>query len=316
MTTDLPLTETSSFALYEKRIEDLKKDYLKKHPEWIKNAIDHDPALNGLKSPEATPELKEIMLMPYPGLTAIAAHEEANKLYHEAISSADISTSLSKQAEARWISETAKTLSGIDIHPGATIASDCFFDHGTGLVIGETAIVGKGSFSLHGVTLGGSTLISSDDRVAGGSRRHPAIGDNVTFGSNVGIYGACTIGNDVQIHTGARLIDCEVGDGAVIGHGVDLRGAVIPAGAKIYNQSRPLVVVYDPEHQGTLVMARSKDGNHIQTPQEAATTPFKQAITSEYLTPDEVANRKSVFERLYLDAKSAVGSAVESVRLR
>jgi serine acetyltransferase len=296
-----------------KRIEALKVAYLQNHQDWIDNAKAHDPALDRF-SPE---QLKQ-QLLPYPGLTAMAAHEEANRLYHEAlVLDKDSPDALAKQVTARSLAEVAKAMTGIDIHPGATIAPDLFIDHGAGVVIGETAIVGERCFFLQGVTLGGSTMKAYDEKVDGGLRRHPKIGDDVELGSFVTIYGASNIGNHVKIHTGTNLIDCEIASGTgeghetVIGHGVDLRNAVVPASAAIYNASRPLVVVTDPDYQGQgvqQVMHREKsDKNNGYvapaprlTPAQAAKgSVFKEAVTAQYVTPDELRDQRERFENIY-----------------
>ncbi len=300
------------------QIERLKVRYLSEHRDWVDNAKKNDPVLDQFSEGDL-----HTILMPYPGLIAMAAHGEAKKLYDEAVrlkrNNPDDPDALSKQVAARTLSETAKALSGIDIHPGANVAPDFFIDHGTGVVIGETAIIGKGSFSLHGVTLGGSELKSSDENVAGGVRRHPAIGDNVKFGSNVNIYGACTIGNNVTLHTGARLIDCEVGDNVIIGHGVDLRGVVIPPNTSIYNAGKPMVAVYAPDYQGKGVLFREKPDKDTlitpeayRTPEEAADEgkrkDFKQSVTSEYYTPEEIQKHKSWLETLYQKAEKGIAA--------
>ena len=310
-------TIASDFPAIVAQIDHLKATYLKDHPEWIANAKKNDPVLDQFSEPD----LHKI-LMPYPGLIAIAAHSHAKQLYDEAVAlkahNPNDADALSKQVAARTLSEVAKALSGIDIHPGANVASDFFIDHGTGVVIGETAVIGNGSFSLHGVTLGGSTLRSSDARVAGGERRHPSIGDNVIMGSNVSIYGACSIGNNVMLHTGARLIDCEVGDNVTIGHGVDLRGVVIPAGASIYNASKPMVVVYAPHHEGTVLFREKQNKETLQmppayrTPEQAAKgSAFKEAVTAEYLLPNELQQRRSWLEAIYHKAQAGL----DAVRL-
>ncbi len=83
---------------------------------------------------------------------------------------------------ARWISQVFRSLTGIEIHPGATIGSNFFIDHGMGVVIGETAEVGNGVTLYHGVTLGGVSLNKG--------KRHPTLEDNVVVGAGAKVLGS------------------------------------------------------------------------------------------------------------------------------
>ena len=99
---------------------------------------------------------------------------------------------------ARFISERAKRKTGIEIHPGATIGKNLFIDHGIGVVIGETAIIGNNVTMFHGVTLGGTGKEKG--------KRHPTIGNNVFIGSGAKILGNITIGNNVKIGANAVVL--------------------------------------------------------------------------------------------------------------
>ena len=99
---------------------------------------------------------------------------------------------------ARFISEKAKRKTGIEIHPGAQIGKGLFIDHGTGVVIGETAIIGDNVTMFHGVTLGGTGKEKG--------KRHPTIGNNVFIGSGAKILGNITIGNNVKIGANAVVL--------------------------------------------------------------------------------------------------------------
>ena len=99
---------------------------------------------------------------------------------------------------ARYISEKAKRKTGIEIHPGATIGKRLFIDHGTGVVIGETAIVGNDVTLFHGVTLGGTGKEKG--------KRHPTIGNNVFIGSGAKVLGNIIIGNNVKIGANAVIL--------------------------------------------------------------------------------------------------------------
>ena len=99
---------------------------------------------------------------------------------------------------ARYIREKAKRKTGIEIHPGATIGKGLFIDHGTGVVIGETAIIGNNVTLFHGVTLGGTGKEKG--------KRHPTIGNNVFIGSGAKILGNIIIGDNVKIGANAVIL--------------------------------------------------------------------------------------------------------------
>lgn len=125
------------------------------------------------------------VLIAYPGFFAITVHRIANKLWNST------STILS-----RLIAEYAHSKTGIDIHPAAIIGERFFIDHGTGIVIGETTIIGKNVKIYQGVTLGALT-VSKDES---DEKRHPTIEDNVVIYANATILGGkTTIGKDAII---------------------------------------------------------------------------------------------------------------------
>lgn len=102
---------------------------------------------------------------------------------------------------ARYLSERAKRKTGIEIHPGATIGKRLFIDHGFGVVIGETAVVGDDVLIYHGVTLGGVSTTSE--------KRHPTIGDGVMIGCGAKVLGNIVIGNNAKIGANAVVL-CDV----------------------------------------------------------------------------------------------------------
>lgn len=105
---------------------------------------------------------------------------------------------------ARLISHLSRFITGIEIHPGATIGRRVVIDHGMGVVIGETAIVGDDCLIYHGVTLGGKTP-TSRDHVQG--RRHPQLGNRVSVGTGAAILGSVTIGDDAVIGALSVVLD-------------------------------------------------------------------------------------------------------------
>ncbi len=123
---------------------------------------------------------KQQIVLEYPGFKAILSHRIAHVLYQ-----------MNLKMLARYISEDAHHRTGIDINPGATIGDHFFIDHGTGIVIGETAVIGSYVKIYQGVTLGALSL--SKGRLLKGMKRHPTIEDHVTIYSNAAIFGGDTI---------------------------------------------------------------------------------------------------------------------------
>lgn len=160
----------------------------KQAKEVIRTIKEKDPAIKSTK---------EALL--YPCFKAIIYYEVARKFYlkkHYFI--------------ARFISEKAKRKTGIEIHPGASIGKNLFIDHGTGVVIGETAIIGDNVTMFHGVTLGGTG--NEKDK-----KRHPTIGNNVFIGSGAKILGNIKIGNNVKIGANAVVLKDVEDDRTVVG---------------------------------------------------------------------------------------------------
>lgn len=147
---------------------------LKKIVELIKADVIHF-----YESDPACIDYNEVILA-YPGLFAIMVYRISNILYK-----------LKVPYIPRIMSEYAHSITGIDIHPGASIGKNFFIDHGTGIVIGETTVIGNNVKMYQGVTLGAISL--QDGQKLKGTRRHPTIEDNVTIYSNVSILGGDTI---------------------------------------------------------------------------------------------------------------------------
>ena len=111
---------------------------------------------------------------------------------------------------ARIISQFARFLTGVEIHPGAKIGKNLFIDHGMGTVIGETAVIGDNVTMYHGVTLGGISLTTR-------SKRHPTIEDNVIIGSGAQILGPITIGKNSKIGANATVVKDVKANTTVVG---------------------------------------------------------------------------------------------------
>lgn len=124
-------------------------------------------------------------LYAFPGIFAVTRHRIANILYH-----------LEVPLLPRLIAENAHHRTGIDIHPGATIGREFFIDHGTGIVIGETAIVGNRVTLYQGVTLGAKSFpVDAQGRLVKGLPRHPIIEDDVTIYASATVLGRVTVGS-------------------------------------------------------------------------------------------------------------------------
>lgn len=127
------------------------------------------------------------VLLTYPGLQAIILHRVAHFLFRGKI-----------PLLPRLISQLARHLTGIEIHPGTKIGKGLFIDHGMGVVIGETSSLGNNVTLFQGVTLGGT----GKER----GKRHPTLGNNVVVGTGAKILGNITIGDDVQVGANAVVI--------------------------------------------------------------------------------------------------------------
>ena len=146
------------------------KKYLNQIKEDINTIYENDPAAVNIFE----------VLFCYPGLHALILHRVAHKLLHWKI-----------PFIPRVISNISRFLTGIEIHPGATIGNRFFIDHGMGVVIGETTIIGDDVLIYQGVTLGGTGKEHG--------KRHPTINNNVTIGAGAKILGNITIGENSQI---------------------------------------------------------------------------------------------------------------------
>jgi len=141
-------------------------------------AIERDPAV----------DTRLEMALASPGLHAIWVHRVSHSLW----------TRPGGHLAARLLSQISRSVTGVEIHPGAQIGRRFFIDHGMGVVIGETAEVGDDVLLFHGVTLGGRSM----KRV----KRHPTVGNNVTIGAGARVLGAVYIGDGVQIGANSVVV--------------------------------------------------------------------------------------------------------------
>ena len=150
---------------------------------------------------EKDPAAKNLVeaILTSPGLKAMVYHRVANKLYKK-----------NRLFLARLLSQRARRITGIEIHPGATIGDNLFIDHGMGIVIGETAEIGNNVTLFHGVTLGG---IGGDK----GEKRHPTVEDDVIIGAGAKILGNITVGKGDKVGANTIVLHDVPSDTAAVG---------------------------------------------------------------------------------------------------
>jgi serine O-acetyltransferase len=182
------------------------------------------------EDPAATSVLE--ILLCYPGLHAIVLHRLAHRLYRWEL-----------PLVPRLISQFARFLTGIEIHPGATIGRRFFIDHGDGVVIGETTEIGDGVLIYQGVTLGGTGKEKG--------KRHPTIGNCVVIGTGAKVLGNITIGDHVKIGAGSVVIRPVPPHSTVVG----IPGRVVRA-RSAQNEELEHGQLPDPEGQAIEDMAR------------------------------------------------------------
>jgi serine O-acetyltransferase len=180
-------TETLSSNIFVRPIRGIA-NYFSQIRRDIDSVIERDPAARSWL---------EVMLV-YSGLHAIWVHRITHWLWGRNV-----------RFLARWISQTARWLTGIEIHPGATIGPGFFIDHGMGVVIGETAEIGADVTLYHGVTLGGTSLNKG--------KRHPTLGDRVVVGAGAKVLGAITIGADSRVGANAVVVKSVPPNSVVVG---------------------------------------------------------------------------------------------------
>ena len=145
--------------------------------DFLQSIIDRDPAAKSKLS----------LVLTYPGVKAVFFHRLANFF-----------STAKFHLIARIISQFSRFLTGIEIHPNAKIGKNLFIDHGMGVVIGETSIIGDDCMLYHGVTLGGTTW----DKV----KRHPTLKNGVVIGAGAKILGPVTLGNNVRVGSNSVVV--------------------------------------------------------------------------------------------------------------
>ena len=153
--------------------------FIERAREDVRAAREHDPAVRSAL---------EVVLC-YPGIHAVWGHRLAHAMWKR---------SPRLRLPARFVSQAVRAVTGIEIHPGATIGRRFFIDHGMGVVIGETAEVGDDVLLFHGVTLGGVSMTPG--------KRHPTIGNNVQIGAGAKVLGPVTVEDGAKVGANAVLV--------------------------------------------------------------------------------------------------------------
>jgi len=190
----------------------------------IDGIIDRDPAARS----------RWEVVFSYPSFHAVRFHRIANWLW---------------QRDFRWLgrflSQWARFLTGIEIHPGATVGQRFFADHGMGVVIGETAHIGNNVTLYHGVTLGG-TAPAVNSRAQTGVKRHPTLEDDVIVGSGAQILGPITVGRGARVGANAVVVQDVPAGATVVGIPARVVGEEIAANAAFVAYGTPCQDMPDP----------------------------------------------------------------------
>ena len=179
----------SNFGFSPERTEAVRRlaeDVLVEHKEQIPETVLEDVAAFRERDPAATSD-EEIILL-YAGFHALEIYRVAHILHIR-----------KNTFEARALSQVAKFLTGVEIHPGATIGKGLVIDHGEAVVIGETAEIGDNCTLYQGVTLGGTGKDTG--------KRHPTLGDNVMVGAGAKVLGPFKIGSGTKVASGAVVLE-------------------------------------------------------------------------------------------------------------
>ncbi len=195
--------ESRAGAACQRRARELTLAFLDRLPEIRRLlALDVQAAYDGDPAARHTDEI----IFSYPGVKALTIHRVAHELYR-----------LDVPLLPRIMSEHAHTMTGIDIHPGASIGEAFFIDHGTGVVVGETTQIGRNCRLYQGVTLGARSFpTDGGGRLIRGRKRHPTLGDRVIVYAAATILGGDTVIGDDCVIGGGVFLTRSVPDGFVV----------------------------------------------------------------------------------------------------
>lgn len=163
----------------------------------VREALREDLDTVQRRDPAASNDL--VSILSYPGLHAIWAHRGLHRMWqHDEL-----------KVPARLLSQAVRALTGVEIHPGATIGRRFFIDHADGVVIGETAEIGDDVMLYHQVTLGGTSMERT--------KRHPTLGNHVLVGSGAKILGPVVVGDNSSVGANAVVVKDVAPDSSAVG---------------------------------------------------------------------------------------------------
>ena len=183
------------------------------------------------KDPAARSRLEVILC--YPGFHVLIFHKFASRLWKAG-----------HRTPARFLSHLGRVFTGIEIHPGATIGRRVLIDHGMGVVIGETAVVGEDSIIYQGVTLGAGSA-ARQGALSRDTKRHPTLGSNVVVGSGAEIQGAIIVGDNVRVASGSIVLKDVPANSIVVG---------VP-GRVVYQDGKKIVKDDNPDIEAEAIKA-------------------------------------------------------------
>ena len=179
---------------FDVNLENLDIDMVKNELQFILDSFASDVSTAFIKDPAALSIIE--VLTSYPGTQAVLLHRIAHFFWI-----------IGMPFVPRYLSNISRQITGIEIHPGATIGKNFFIDHGGGIVIGETAEIGDNCLLYQGVTLGGTSTKRE--------KRHPTLKNNVVIGAGAKIIGPITLGNNVKVGANSVVIH-DVPDNSVV----------------------------------------------------------------------------------------------------
>jgi serine O-acetyltransferase len=208
----------------------------------VRSVFERDPAARSVLE----------VLLCYPGLWAVWFHRVSHVLWGWKL-----------RLAARFLSQIARFLTGVDIHPGAQLGHRLFIDHATGVVIGETAIVGDDVTMYQGVTLGGTGKQHG--------KRHPTICNNVFIGNNANVLGNITIGENSRVGAGSVVLNDVPPNSTVVG---------VPAHIVYRNGERILITdphdIKDPLSDALIALSARVDDLEAKLGAEISAQPFAE----------------------------------------
>jgi serine O-acetyltransferase len=214
--------------------------------EDIQSVLDRDPA--------ATTRFS--VLVNYPGLHAVWMHHVNHWLWRHGF-----------RLLARYFSQVSRFWTGIEIHPGATIGRRLFIDHGMGVVIGETSIVGDDVTLYHGVTLGGTSLEKK--------KRHPTLGNGVVIGNTSSVLGDIVVGDNSRVGAGSVVLRDVPPNSTVVG---------VPAHVVYRDGKRVLITnprdIKDPLSDALIALSKDVDELRVRLDNLARPALEKEAVAS------------------------------------